>query len=114
MNRRVVRRWRWRRAVSPLLQSDDHLDGVFFHLPQVLQHGVNLNQAVVVDMFVRHIRENLLSSFKSSLFHFAQLNVVLKTGHRAPVATTAVRCRAVDHHALPGVEEGAMRPGDGR
>jgi hypothetical protein len=33
-----------RRAASLPLQHKDHLDGVFFQLPQVLQHGVDLKQ----------------------------------------------------------------------
>ena len=51
---------RFRRVAVPLsLQRHDHLDGVFFDLPQMLESGINLNQTAVVVTLVEHIRRNL-------------------------------------------------------
>lgn len=37
-------------AVSLSLHQEDQFDGVFFHLLQVLQHGVHLNHTGLIDV----------------------------------------------------------------
>jgi hypothetical protein len=57
-------------AVPCPLQRDDHPDGVFLHLPQLLERGINFNQLVVVVTSVGH-REKSNVNFEPRLFNSA-------------------------------------------